>query len=213
LRASVVNEKMKWHFSPPAAPHFGGLWEAAVKSFKVHLRRVAGARTLSRAEFSTLLCKIEACLNSRPLTAQSDDPSDLTAITPGHFLIGRPLLAAPEESVADESLGTLSRWQHVRAMQEVFWRRWSQEYLHSLQTRSKWTDAQSNVRIGELVLLKDNLLPPTQWKLARITETHPGPDGLVRVVSLRTAHSEYRRPIVQVCRLPISTENDDTKCK
>nr|XP_012215649.1 PREDICTED: uncharacterized protein LOC105668053 [Linepithema humile] len=89
LRASVVNDKISWHFSPPAAPHFGGLWEAAVKGFKLHfLNVIAGARTLSRAEFVTLLCKIEACLNSRPLAAQSDDPSDLAAITPGHFLIG-----------------------------------------------------------------------------------------------------------------------------
>ncbi|XP_067207875.1 uncharacterized protein [Linepithema humile] len=209
LRASVVNDKISWHFSPPAAPHFGGLWEAAVKGFKLHFKRIAGARTLSRAEFVTLLCKIEACLNSRPLAAQSDDPSDLAAITPGHFLIGRPLLAVPEESVAGANPGTLSRWQHVREMEESFWRRWSQEYLHSLQTRSKWTDAQANARIGELVLLKDKLLPPTQWKLARIVETHPGSDGLVRVVTLRTANSELRRPIVQT---PINSRTKSLVC-
>jgi hypothetical protein len=206
LHASMVNERIHWHFSPPAAPHFGGLWEAAVKSLKYHLRRIVSLRTLSRTEFSTLLCKIEACLNSRPLAAQSDDPSDLTALTPGHFLIGRPLLAVSEDEVCDESPSILSRWQHVRVMQELFWRRWSHDYLHSLQTNKKWTDPQSNIHCGELVLLKDNLLPPARWKLGRVSQTHPGSDGLVRVVTIRTATSEFRRPIAQLCRLPISVD-------
>jgi hypothetical protein len=93
LQANLANDGMQWHFIPPAAPHFGGLWEAGVKSFKFHLRRAIGSRTLSKAEFATLLCQIEACLNSRPIAAVSDDPGDLFALTPGHFLIGRSLLS------------------------------------------------------------------------------------------------------------------------
>ncbi|EFN70688.1 hypothetical protein EAG_00141, partial [Camponotus floridanus] len=60
------------------------LWEAAVKSTKHHLRRVIGESTLTFEEMSTLLAQIEACLNSRPLQALSDDPDDLSALTPGH---------------------------------------------------------------------------------------------------------------------------------
>jgi hypothetical protein len=98
LQASLVNDGVQWHFIPPTAPHFGGLWEAGVKSFKFHLRRVIGSRMLSKAEFAMLLCQIEACLNSRPIAALSDDPGDLSTLTPGHFLIGRPLLSVPEKS-------------------------------------------------------------------------------------------------------------------
>ncbi|XP_067214141.1 uncharacterized protein [Linepithema humile] len=87
LRDVLIKDGVDWHFIS-AAPHFGGLWEAGVKSFKTHLRRIAGARTLSQTEFATLLCLIEACLNSRPIAALSDDPSDLSALTPGDFLIG-----------------------------------------------------------------------------------------------------------------------------
>ncbi|XP_029155640.1 uncharacterized protein LOC114928553 [Nylanderia fulva] len=85
LQADLANDRIEWHFIPSAAPHFGGLWEAGVKSLKSHLKRVAGSRTLSQAEFATLLCQIEACLNSRPIAALSDDPNDLSALTPGHF--------------------------------------------------------------------------------------------------------------------------------
>ncbi|XP_071582174.1 uncharacterized protein [Temnothorax nylanderi] len=204
LKEILANDGVRWHFVPPAAPHFGGLWEAGVKSFKHHLRRVTGARTLSRSEFVTLLCKIEACLNSRPISPLSDDPSDYTALTPGHFLIGRPLTSVPEESVLEINANRLSRWQHVQLMLEQIWRSWSSDYLHSLQQRVKWTESHDNPKVDELVLLKSNLLPPSKWELARILQVHPGLDGRVRVVTLRTANSELKRPITQICRLPAS---------
>jgi len=84
---AAASEGIKWNFNPPAAPHFGGLWEAAVKSTKHHLRRVIGETTLTFEEMSTFLAQVEACLNSRPLQALSDDPDDVTALTPGHFLM------------------------------------------------------------------------------------------------------------------------------
>ncbi|XP_071629537.1 uncharacterized protein [Temnothorax longispinosus] len=202
LNDTLTNDGVKWHFIPPAAPHFGGIWEASVKSLKQHMRRVIGSRTLSRAEFVTLLCKIEACLNSRPITALSDDPTDLSALTPGHFLIGRPLVSVPEESVLELDTSRLSRWQHIRLMQEQIWRSWSADYLHSLQQRHKWSESSPDLKIDELVLLKNNLLPLSKWELTRIRQVHPGADGRVRVITVRTANSEFKRPITQICRLP-----------
>ncbi|EFN69637.1 hypothetical protein EAG_00358, partial [Camponotus floridanus] len=61
-----------------------GLWEAAVKSVKHHLRRVVGDAKLTYEEMATLLAQVESCLNSRPLQPMSDDPEDLEALTPGH---------------------------------------------------------------------------------------------------------------------------------
>ncbi|XP_071578899.1 uncharacterized protein [Temnothorax nylanderi] len=105
----AATEGIKWHFNPPAAPHFGGLWEAAVKSTKFHLRRVIGETRLTFEEMSTFLAQVEACLNSRPLQALSDDPDDTSALTPGHFLTGAPLLAVPEPSLIDTAESSLSR--------------------------------------------------------------------------------------------------------
>jgi len=132
LQTSLANNRVQWHFIPPAAPHFGGLWEAGIKSFKFHLRRVIGSRMLFKAEFTTLLWQIEAYLNSRPIAALNDDPSDLFALTPGHFLIGRPLVFVPEDSVLEINANRLSRWQFVQVKQEQIWRFWSRDYLHSL---------------------------------------------------------------------------------
>ncbi|XP_029175258.1 uncharacterized protein LOC114943741 [Nylanderia fulva] len=206
LHDCLANDRIEWKFIPSAAPHFGGLWEAGVKSFKSRLKRVAGSRTLSQAEFATLLCQIEACLNSRPIAALSDDPSDLSALTPGHFLIGRPIIAVPEESVLAINANRLQRWQLIQAMTEQLWRTWSQDYLHSLQQRQKWTEKTSCFCVGKLVLLKNPLLPPSKWELGRVTQIHPGSDGLVRVVTVRTARSVLKRPITLLCRLPINSD-------
>ncbi|XP_077277683.1 uncharacterized protein LOC143905902 [Temnothorax americanus] len=84
----AISESVKWHFNPPAAPHYGGLWEAAVKSTKHHPQRVIGESTLTFKEMSTFLAQVEACLNSQPLQALSDDLDDISVLTPGHFLIG-----------------------------------------------------------------------------------------------------------------------------
>ena len=201
LKNTLIKDGSNWHFIPALAPHFGGLWEAGVKSFKHHLKRVVGAHTLSQLEFATLLCQIEACLNSRPLTAIRDDPEDFSALTPGHFLIGRPLLAVPEPSLLDVSENRLSRWQKLQAMRDHIWRAWSHDYLHSLQHRPKWQRITNVLKVDELVLLKNNLLPPAKWELARVISVHPGKDGHVRVATVKTAKTTLKRPIAQLCRL------------
>ncbi|XP_011882599.1 PREDICTED: uncharacterized protein LOC105570189 [Vollenhovia emeryi] len=198
---------IKWSFNPPAAPHFGGLWEAAVKSTKHHLRRVIGDATLTFEEMSTFLAEVEACLNSRPLQALSDDPDDLSALTPGHFLIGAPLLAIPEPSRAEQPANTLSRWRLLQGMRDHFWHRWSQEHLHGLTHRPKWLKAEHAPDVGDLCLLRSEASPPSRWPLARITRLHPGDDGVVRVMTVRTVTSELTRPLVKIVLLPKAADS------
>jgi len=84
----AVNFGITWKFNPPGSPHFGGLWEAGVKSVKHHLVRTVGTQKITFEEFSTLLAQIEAILNSRPLFKIENSLEDLEVLTPGHFLIG-----------------------------------------------------------------------------------------------------------------------------
>ncbi|XP_018360160.1 PREDICTED: uncharacterized protein LOC108759301 [Trachymyrmex cornetzi] len=121
LRRRLAEDRVDWHFIPPAAPHFGGLWEAGVKSVKHHHTRVLGDRTPTYEELNTLVCRIEACLNSRPLAPLLDDPESLETLTPAHFLIGGPVSALPLPPVIDVASNRLSRWQLVQQMLEQFW--------------------------------------------------------------------------------------------
>ena len=115
-----------------ARPHFGGLWEASVKSFKQHLRRVVGEVKLTYEELATTLAQIEACLNSRPLTPMPEDSEGLEVLTPGHFLIGKPLTALPDLIESREPVTILRRWNLCQRLTSHFWNRWSQEYLTTL---------------------------------------------------------------------------------
>lgn len=203
ISSQFAAEGTQWKLIPPSAPHFGGIWEAGVKSVKHHLRRVLGTTRLTFEEMATLLVQIEACVNSRPLTPLTDDPADINVLTPGHFLIGEPVSAVPDPNLMELKLNTLSRWQHVQRMQQDFWSRWQKEYICELQQRPKWMQTQPNVEKGNIVLIKDECLPPTHWPLARITSTHPGADGMVRVVNMQYHGGSITRPIHKICVLPI----------
>ncbi|XP_060845438.1 uncharacterized protein LOC132925023 [Rhopalosiphum padi] len=193
----------KWHFNPPGAPHFGGIWEAAVKSAKTHLKKVIGAQIYTNEEFTTLITRIEGVLNSRPMLPLSSDPNDLEVLTPGHFLIGQPLLSLPEENVVDTPTNRLNRWQLLRQAHQSFWRRWSNEYLHTLQGRQKWYKQTPNLAVGDLVVINTPSRPPMSWQIGRITQVHPGADDIVRVATVKTQEGTLTRPVVKLVKLPV----------
>ncbi|XP_017477270.1 PREDICTED: uncharacterized protein LOC108367186, partial [Rhagoletis zephyria] len=194
----------EWHFITLSAPHQGGLWEAAVKATKHHLRRVMGAHLLTIEAVQTVLAEIGAVLNSRPLCALSADPQDLSPLTPGHLLIGESLVPVLGEQIPVEwPENRLDYWQSRQRITQRFWKLWSNSYLHELQQRPKWRESRRNLKIGDLVVIKNEATPPTLWKMGRITALHPGSDGLVRNVTLWTGNGSINRPVQKLCVLPV----------
>lgn len=173
----------EWKFMVPAAPHQGGIYEAAVKSMKYHLVRIVGQRLMTHEQLTTLLVEIEAVLNSRPIHPLSDDPDDVQALTPGHFLVGEPLVLPPPFQIAENSPSVGVRlWKARQTMLKHFWKRWQEEYLVTLQERKKWRKEMESLKVGQLVLIKSENFPPAHWALGRIRELIVSKDGLVRSV-------------------------------
>ncbi|KAK2577738.1 hypothetical protein KPH14_000700, partial [Odynerus spinipes] len=197
----------EWKFIPPRAPHFGGLWEAAVRATKKHLNLVTKGLVFTFEEYYTLLVEIESILNSRPLTPMSSDPNDLSALTPAHFLVGDTLLLPAEQNYAESKDNTLSRWQHLQKVRQHFWKRWHQEYLQELQKRQKWRTEGENLRIGTLVLLKEDNVSPLHWIIGRVVQVHPGADNVVRVATVRTSKGLFKRAVKNLSPLPTEEEN------
>lgn len=201
LAEYLTNNGTEWHFIPPHAPNFGGLWEAAIKSTKYHLKRIIGNTTLTYEEMATVLAQIEACLNSRPLS-YVEDHDKVDILTPGHFLIGEPVVLVPDSNYESSNVSSLRRWQFQQKMMQDFWRRWSHDYLHQFLQRHKWAHTNPEPSVGDIVLVKEDDMPPGKWLMGKIERKHCGPDGITRVVTLRTKASIVKRPISKLCVLP-----------
>ena len=207
----MTDMEITWHFNAPSWPTAGGLFEAAVKSFKYHFKRVIGTQTLTFEEFSTLLSQIEACLNARPLCPITEDPDDLNFLTPSHFLSSGPMLTLIE---TEKDMRT--RWHLTQKILQDIWKRWRSEYSTLLSSRSKWRQAKENVKMNDVVLIHDDNLPPGKWVMGRVIQLHPGQDGLVRVVTLKTKSGHIKRPVTRISILTEykeTSENDQAETK
>lgn len=173
----------------------------SVQYYRIHMTKLE--------ELSTIFSKIEAILNSRPLVPMSEDPCDLEVLTPGHFLIGQPIVALPEPHWKDTKFSRLSRFQTIQKMYQNIWSRWHSEYLTSLQVRNKWFTHSANLKIDDLVLIIDENSTPLHWKRGRIIELYSGRDSVIRSVKLKTQNGELVRPVIKLCKLPMSDNDND----
>jgi len=189
-----------WKFNPPAASHMGGVWERMIRSVRKILSSIMKEQTLCDEVLMTLLCQVEATINSRPITAVSDDPNDLQPLTPNHLLLLRSSTSLPAGEFEQRETYR-KRWKQVQYLSDVFWRRWIHEYLPSLQCRLKWLEPKRNFKVDDVVIVIDESMPRNCWPLGRITDVFAGDDGLVRSVQVKTSANIVTRPVTKVCLL------------
>lgn len=189
-----VDLGIKWHFIAAYSPHHGGIWEAGIKAAKQILLKVLET---SPTKFTYFIIFITL----------SNDPNNLSALTPSHFLLGCSSVSLPYPDLVNRPTNRLDLYEQIDKLKQCFWNRWSTEYITQLQQRQKWTTNQRNLSVGELVLLQDNNLPPHKWTLGRLSAVHPGADGVVRGPSVKTANGEFRRAVVKLAPLPIDKRN------
>lgn len=169
-----------------------------------------GDSHLTYEHFNTLLIQVEAILNSRPISPLSNDPNDLDPLTPGHFIIGDKLTALSEENVEHLPMNNIDKFQQIQRMTQSFWRRWHNDYLHTLQQRTKWmTDGHKTLQVGQLVLIKEDSVTPLRWKLGRIVRTCAGKDNVVRVVDVQTSAGIVIRSFSKICGLPVDSSMNE----
>ncbi|BES99381.1 Retrotransposon protein [Nesidiocoris tenuis] len=207
LRSSVSNGAAAlgttWKFIPPSAPFFGGLWEAAVKQAKRLLKNCLRNQIPTLETFTTICAQVEAVLNSRPLTAMSSSPDDLSVLTPAHFLIFRPMMLPASDPQLNAGRSLKDRHKFTKHVIDTFWQRWKKEYLLELQSRSKWEINEGRpARVGDIVLVINHNAPPLSWTMGRIVKIYPGSDGVTRVADLRTSSGTMSRPVRKLCPLP-----------
>ena len=208
IESEFASKGIKWKFITERSPWRGGWWERFCRAVKEPLRKVLGKALLTFTELNTLLVKIEGVINSRPLTAVSDDHRDPSPITPAHLAIGRPLNQLPEvseENSEESSKKIMERYLYLQRLLNHYWKRWKQEYLHHLTVRNKWLKEEPPLQVGDIVLVSEDNVSRGKWPLARVTEVYHGRDGLVRTATVRTEKSVLNRPVQRLHRLEIAS--------
>jgi len=178
-----------------------------VKSTKRHLSRLLGNLNLTYEEMCTLLYRIEAVLNSRPLGPMTTDPNDGDYLSPGHFLVGAPLLSPPELDYTETPMNRLTRYELLQQATQAFWKAWTRDYLHTLMSLNKWAITTPNVSVGDVVYLQLKGTSPLEWPIGRIETTYPGKDGVVRAVRIKTPQGIFTRPVHKLISLPPPDKN------
>ena len=117
----LIDSGVKWNFIPPNAPHFGGAWEALVKSVKRALKAVLKQTCVTESVLRTTMIEVENVVNSRPLTHNSLDPNDLSALTPNHFLLGHSAVSPP---LGQFDINSRRKWKQSQVLTDHLWHRW-----------------------------------------------------------------------------------------
>jgi hypothetical protein len=203
ISAHLNERACQWKFNPPASPHFGGVWERLVRSCKKAMFAVLNGHRLTEETLVTTLCLVEQLLNSRPLTAVSSDMSDLEALTPNHFLLGRSTVFLPVGLIQATDHCHRRVFRQAQCYTELIWRRWLNEYVPQLQTRSKWfSDSSVPINVDSLVWIVESSRPKGQYPLGRVLKLNLADDGIARSATIKTSNGVYTRPLDKLVPLP-----------
>ncbi|XP_011858320.1 PREDICTED: uncharacterized protein LOC105555888 [Vollenhovia emeryi] len=195
-------QRIEWRLNPPTAAWWGGWWERLVKIVKDILRRTLKRACLSYEEMSTILCDCEAIVNSRPLTYLAEDPTQPVPLTPMMFLQEVTQNEVPDLDKLDVNLNRRMRYR--QSLRHELRKRFRSEYLGQL-SRLKNKSNCTAVKSGDIVLIGQDNMKRMDWPLARVIETFPGRDGIVRVVKVKTSSGELVRPIQRLYPLEVSS--------
>ena len=122
IESDLAQKKIVWKFNPPGAPHFGGIWERLVQSCKKVMIAILDNRSFNDEVLSITMCLVDQTLNTRPLTAVSDDPEDLTALTKNHFLPRREKARAPFMPSSERYHDLRKSFKTAQAYSDMIWK-------------------------------------------------------------------------------------------
>ena len=180
----LLTKSCDFVFNSPHSSHMGGVWERQIRS----IRNILSAQlnrpiTLDSNSLRTIMYEVMSLVNSRPLGIVQSDT--LEPLTPNHILhMKSGIVMPPPGNFDDQTVYSRKRWLKVQSVVTSFWNRWRQEYISNLQVRNKWQTNKRNVQVDDIVIVQDNDMPRSEWKLGKVIECLPSRDGQVRRVKV-----------------------------
>ena len=199
-----LSKEVKQEYILACAPWWGGFYERLVRNVKSTLRKILGKAILTYEELSTVLCEVEATINSCPLTYLNEDDLE-TPLTPFHLIFGRNIIFKNSSKIDSSAIIPDSkRVKYVSLLIDHFLKRFSASYLGDLRQNNLYrrgsTSCDDQVAVGDIVLMKEDSLPRNRWRMGRVENLVIGRDGYCRGVKLATL-SKTGRPTI--CSRPL----------
>lgn len=206
----LYDSGITWIFNAPHSSHMGGVWERMIGIARKILDAIlldSKTKTLTHETLSTFMAEVCAIMNSRPIAPISSDPESPLILNPSMLLTGKTEYLPVVVDSFDTKDVYRAQWKHVQVLADVFWEKWRKDYLQCLQTRRKWQQERSNLKVGSVVLLKEKDTRRNNWPLGVVLETYEGDDGLVRKVKIRVKRDEGTTSFIRpVCELVLLLE-------
>ena len=199
----IFMEGIKWNFTTALAPWQGGFYERLVGMVKRSLRKATGRKHFTLEQLITLIAEIEAVLNSRPLTYVYGDLKSGFVLMPSHFLASNRKLGIspfgngndhsdPEFQVVKNSATKLiEHWKKGQKHLDIFWKSWRDEYLLSLRERNLLvhrqprSNSEKEPTEGSIVIIKDDNLPRSNWRIGKILRLIVSRDSKIRSAEIQ----------------------------
>jgi len=190
------SDGIEWHFNPPNASHFGGIFEIIVKALKRALKVIIGRCDLDEEAFRTTVSKVAFMLNNRPIQP-SGSINDLAPLTPNSFIMSDLANSVFPPDFPEDAVTNLDKKLRLQVeVQKSVWQRFFKEIVPMLGPRQKWSQEKENLAVGDVVIELDKNLPRGVWRLMRVSQIFPSKDGLVRRVEVMSTNNKaYNRSI------------------
>ena len=195
----LLQKEIEWHFNAPLASHFGGSWEQLIRSVRKVLGLISAETTFSEEGLATLCVEVEGIVNSRPLSPLSFVDGLDKPLTPRDVLMICADSGLPPVDSSSTDAYFVNRWRHVQHFADVFWKRWSKEYLPTLNYHQKWLKPCRNICVNDIVILVDQATPCSQLPLGRVIKSFPDKENSVRSVQVKTSKGTSTKPISKLC--------------
>jgi hypothetical protein len=183
---------IEWTLVSTGGQHFNGQAERMIGLIKKQLWKTFEGKKLTYEETLTVLAEAVQKLNSRPLTWNPRPEGEPLCVQ--DLMLGRAKSGQAE--VKFESGKKLTkRFENVQRTQQEFWKRWIEKIFPEKLRQSKWKQERRDLKVGDVVLRKDETAVGQTYKYAKVTRVHTSTDGKVRAADI-----EYKLPRESVFR-------------
>jgi hypothetical protein len=183
---------IEWTLVPTGGQHFNGQAERMIGLIKQQLWKTFEGKRLSHEETVTVLAEAVHKINSRPLTWNPRPEGEPLCVQ--DLMLGRAKPGQVEVKLESGKRLT-KRFENVQQAQQEFWKRWIEEVFPQRLKQSKWRQERRDLKVGDIVLRKDETAAGKTYKYAKVVKVHTSTDGKVRAADV-----EYKLPGESVFR-------------